>query len=51
MGYTYAQLLGFLGAAARRERDRIKWQAVTARAAQYDAKGFKAFMRGLDNGK
>lgn len=50
LGYTYAQFLGYLRAARRRERDRIKWQTLAARAAQYDKKGLKNFLKGLDDG-
>lgn len=50
LGYTYGQFQGYLRAARRRERDRNKWQAITARAAQYDKKGFKNFLKGLDDG-
>lgn len=46
--YTWAQFNGYMEAAAARERDRIKWQAITARAAQYQSKDWKAFIKGLE---
>lgn len=47
MGYTLGQVHGFLAAIERRERQVRVADAISARMAQADGKGWKAYMKSL----
>lgn len=47
MGYTLAQVRGYLGAIGRHEQMQARQQLMLARAAQADGKGFDAVWKAL----
>lgn len=48
LDYTLAQVFAFARAADRQRRNALKDLAVATRAAQADAKGWKAYVREID---
>jgi hypothetical protein len=51
MNFTFAQFLGFLSSVTRQERQRSKWLAIAARAAQYESNDWKKFLKAIDDGE
>lgn len=49
LDYTLAQVRAFMGAIERQEKERRYGDAIAARMAQADGKGWKKYVKGLQS--